>query len=74
VGPISETASYFYVADTKGWIPALQDVKDAPKEGEDSLTHREPRDLIFLEEYVLSTKPPAFAFFAIPQTHFIHIN
>jgi hypothetical protein len=66
VGPISEAASYYYVADTKGWIPAQLDPSDAPKSSETNVTHREPRERIFLEEYVLCTA--AFTGFAMPTT------
>ena len=51
VGPTSEAASYYYVADTQGWIPKLSDSKDILIETIDNMTHREPRERIFLEEY-----------------------
>jgi len=54
VGPISEAASYYYVADAKGWIPLLNDAGSggtAASSGGSDPSHREPRERIFLEEY-----------------------
>lgn len=51
VGPISEAASYYYLAEAKGWVPALDPASAAAASAASARAHREPRERIFLEEY-----------------------
>jgi hypothetical protein len=51
VGPISEAASYYYLADAKGWVPTLSPTGAVTASTASVQAHREPRERIFLEEY-----------------------
>jgi len=58
VGPVSEAASYYYVADAKGWIPASDAAAPVATaaagthlQPQPQSQHSAPRERVFLEEY-----------------------
>ena len=70
VGPLSEAASYYYVADANGWIPALSQVSGSTAGADKQRANSEPRERIFLEEYVFVSHNPLTLIFNAELTCF----